>query len=352
MTPDDIDIDQIIDDEEIYNDRILDALALLSQNSDESSNSEYSESQVGSNKVKLPVISLPEFSNEKGESLEKFLYSFEAILNKHKLSPYEKFVYLKGQVRKAPFTLIDSLDISDQTYDNAKQLLAEAFASPLAQKYDAIMRLSQLKLDLNGDPYEFIGSVRSVQSSFNVLEIDVNTIIQYFVWRGLNDNFQSELVNITNNSRPTLDEITGSYFVATERYTNKINRMDDMKKRQTKIEPKAESVNNSRCDSKLFATQVKPKPFGTCNLCFGDKNKDHDHLMKDCPVYLTPYDKVQKLKSLKFCSRCGFRNHCTLDCRFSFVSKCKNCNRDHMTYLCLKPRSSGSSHNHSTMSKL
>ena len=187
---------------------------------------------------------MPEFSNEKGESLEKFLYSFEAILNKHKLSPYEKFVYLKGQVRKAPFTLIDSLDISDQTYDNAKQLLAEAFASPLAQKYDAIMRLSQWKLDLNGDPYEVIGSVRSVQSSFNVLEIDVNTIIQYFVWRGLNDNFQSELVNITNNSRPTLDEITGSYFVATERYTNKINRMDDMKKRQTKNEPKAESVNN------------------------------------------------------------------------------------------------------------
>lgn len=133
VSPDETDIDSIIDEEEAYNDRILHSLSVLSSNSETLNSFAANASSGSSNKVKLPVIALPEFSNGKGESLEKFLYSFESIISKQNLSFYEKFVYLKGQLRRAPRTLIESLDNCDQTYDKAKRLLTEAFASPLTQ---------------------------------------------------------------------------------------------------------------------------------------------------------------------------------------------------------------------------
>ncbi len=86
------------------------------------------------NKLKLPVIALPEFSNSKGESLEKFIFAFESIIEKHLLSPYEKFIYLRGQLHNGPRALVDSLSPNEQTYKCAKDLLAEAFAFQLTQK--------------------------------------------------------------------------------------------------------------------------------------------------------------------------------------------------------------------------
>ena len=166
------------------------------------------------NKLKLPEIALPEYSNSKSCSLERFLYSFESINDKHSLSPYEKFVYLRGQLRGAPRILIDSLDSSEQSYDSAVELLTEAFASTITQKYDAISRLSQLKLNINGDPYRYVGEMRTLSSTLENLKIDVEDIFQYFVWSGLNDRFQSILIQITNNSKPNINQIQSHMFEA------------------------------------------------------------------------------------------------------------------------------------------
>ena len=98
------------------------------------------------NKLKLPAVSLPEYSGEKSESLERFFHGFESILEKHPLSNYEKFLYLKGQLHKGPKALVSSLEPTEQTYESAKELLTKAFAYPVTQRYDVIKRLSELKL--------------------------------------------------------------------------------------------------------------------------------------------------------------------------------------------------------------
>ena len=66
-------------------------------------------------KLKLPDVPLPYFKNGPNESLEKFIHSFEAIINKHNLSPYEKFIYLRTQLKDAPKVLIDFLNIQEKT---------------------------------------------------------------------------------------------------------------------------------------------------------------------------------------------------------------------------------------------
>ena len=180
------------------------------------------------NQVKLPVISLPVFSNLKSESLERFFHGFEAIMEKQIISPYEKFMYLKGQLSKAPLALINSLDSTSQTYEAAKKLLCDAFASKLSQQYDAIKQLSELNLSAGDDVYEFISEMRNLISSFNILKIDINLVLQYFIWNAMNPEFQQQLINITNQEKPTLNNINESIFSATNRYM-KIREQQNLK---------------------------------------------------------------------------------------------------------------------------
>ena len=86
-----------------------------------------------SSKLHLPQLPLPEFTNKKGENLKQFFRAFEAIILKHRLDSYTKFVYLKKQLSNAPRILIDSLDIYQQSYEMAKELLEQAFDNTRSQ---------------------------------------------------------------------------------------------------------------------------------------------------------------------------------------------------------------------------
>ena len=66
--------------------------------------------------------------------------------------------------------------------------------------------------------------MKSIINSFRNLKIDVDTVLQYFIWNGLNDRFQNHLISITNNVKPSLDEIATHIFEATERYVRQNER--------------------------------------------------------------------------------------------------------------------------------
>ena len=335
VLPDDVDEDALIIEEELYEDRISEALSLLnppvipSNNNSSVVNSRF----PVSNKLSLPTISMPIFSNDKSDSLEKFFFAFESIIGKHNLSEYEKFVYLQGQLRKGPHALVDSLDPINQTYDKAKQLLTDAFASPLTQKFDAIKKLSELKLSYNDDIYVFISSMRNITSSFSNLAIDVQTIMQYYIWNAFNDRFQNQLIQITNSTKPTLDEINECIFEASERYI-KLN--DQISKRKSDNFSQGNYKRNERSPMKTnnYAVNIT-KPQINCNLCTADNSSNSNHNMRDCIKYKTPIEKVKKLESLNYCSHCSFRNHISSKCRFKFSSPCRNCKGAHLTYLCI-----------------
>ena len=97
------------------------------------------------NKLKLPTIPLPKFSNARTENIEKFILNFGSIVSKHPLTSFEKFTFFKNQLSNA---------VSEQSYETVKDLLIKAFDSTLLQKYDAIKLLSELIL-----PYKFIGEL-------------------------------------------------------------------------------------------------------------------------------------------------------------------------------------------------
>ena len=291
--------------------------------------------KIAPNKLKLPNIPLPEFSNEKGDNIQKFFRAFEAIINKHNISGYEKFMLLKNQVSNAPRKLIESLDIDQQSYVNAKELLLQAFDSNEQSKFEIIKLLADLKLHTGGDPYNFIGDLRTVIAGIKSLEITVDDVVGYFAWNGLNTAFQNHLTSITNKCKPNINEILDSIFEATQRFVKqrdnqKFNKFD---RPRTDFAPK---LGKFESNSNAMAVNLNSdKKYFPCVLCDSDK-KSNDHSMKNCTVYDNARKKFNKLRALKACTKCSFRNHETDSCQFKFKSKCQNCNGSHMTYLCLR----------------
>jgi len=251
-------------------------------------------------KVKLPTIALPKFANDKGESLEKFVVGFESIINKQGVTEYEKFVYLKSQLSKAPLSLVNSLDATEQTYTAAIKLLKDAFASPLMQQYQVIKQLSNLRLNSGDDVYSFISEYRNLISSIKTLKIDINTVIQYFVWSGMNDLFQNQLINISNKSKPSLKDINDNIFAATDRYLKLKEQNVDHKRRNNTYS------NSYQIPVKTNGMAVNiSKPMILCNLCLADGKRNVTHTLRECKVYQNAKNKVDRLELSKTLLRLG-----------------------------------------------
>ena len=142
---------------EEYEDKLFETLSRL-----EESYSHYEGQACNFNfsKLKPPTAPLPKYSGTQDESLIKFFNDFEAVIDKYNYSSYEKFILLKGQLSGRADILISSLESSKQSYQEAKNLLTSALASPLNQKFEAIHKLVKLKLPYSKDPCVFEKEMR------------------------------------------------------------------------------------------------------------------------------------------------------------------------------------------------
>ena len=204
-------LDNLVAEDDLYDDKISLCVGKLKHSNitqaiNVNSGSASGVSGIGfhliNQKLKLPQVPLPEFSNGKNESLKKFLRAFEAIISKHNLTSYEKFIYLQKQLSGGPRMIVDSLDVDQQLYETAKQLLEKTFDCTLNAKYVLIEKLAKLKLLNGADPYSFVGEMRTIVAGLDSLQLTVQDVAQYFIWHALNDQFQTHLIAITNKSKP------------------------------------------------------------------------------------------------------------------------------------------------------
>ena len=235
--------------------------------------------------LKAPPAPLLTFGGTDKKNLEKFFLNFEAILAQYFYSNYERFILLRGQPSGRARILIDSLGENKQSYADAKQLLQQALASPLKQAYDSIQRLLDLKLSYNQDPFEFVSEVKQIREAFRSLNIDVNTILQYGIWRAMNETLQTQFTLITNKNKPSLDDIETHMFDAIERYQIVTKRHGSRK----------EIKQNNPKRSNTCAINVKPGDtkdnFRPCSLCTS-QNKLTEHPLYHCTKFKTATEKL------------------------------------------------------------
>ena len=351
LKKDQSELEQRSEDDENYMDKLL---LVISQCENANTDSKSSVNISGasaqpltfSQKIKLPTIELPKFGNKKGENLAKFLKNLDTILSDSSLKPYQKFLYLKKQLYDAPLTVIESFTVTDydSCYDEAKKLLSEAFDSAEKSKRATINALSELKLNYNEQPYNYIASVRTIQDEIKSQNLNVDDFIRHFIWNGFNKQMQTHLTQITNKCTPTLDEINKNLFEAADRYTKQISENKPRGAAPPKTSDtivQATNIQTNKPHNKSFSGDKNKFPNDSkkvfCLLCAADK-KPKDHLMKNCPAYKTPKGKFDQLRKIKACTKCGF-NHPTSECKFIFRNPCRFCTGgggNHFSYLCTK----------------
>ena len=215
-------------------------------------------------RVPLPKLELPTFANKREESLSKFFDTFEAILSKSGSTDRELFLYLKNQLSGGPKVLIDSLGSNEESYATAKELLTKAFENTSSIKFSLLQRLSELKMKRGSDPYAFIGELRSIINGMDTHKVELKDVQQYFAWNAMNQDFQSQLIGVTNTSKPSLDQIMETIFDATERYQRFIETKPDARDNKNFFY-KSEKPPQSAA----MAVEVKAKKTycGLCKYC-------------------------------------------------------------------------------------
>ena len=277
--------------------------------------------------LRLPQVPLPEYSHTEGENLSLFFNNFEGVIDKFHLSEYEKFVLLEKQLKNEPAVLIKSLQGSKRSYSEAKDLLTRAFASKFTQSFDIIAKMSNLKLPEGKDPYTFLSDVRIIIDTFRTLNIDVDTVMTFFIWQGMPESLRTEFIHINNTCKPTLQQIDKSMFEAAERYvslhTHKRLSKSGGKEHTTGL---AVNINNGE-------SSKKAQNFKSCSLCtVGDRFASH--AIYKCPNYGTNKLKIAKLKEIGACVKCSGNSHKTHECRFKFNKPCYYCQGQHFSFLC------------------
>lgn len=283
-------------------------------------------STFSQHKITLPHIDLPSFDG-RPESYNKFIVSFENLLSKYSLSSFEKFSLLSKQLKGPAKKLVDALALKDLTYEGAIMMLNEAFSNKLEQQFSVIDRLVNLKL-LPGsdDAYEWISEVKIISDQILSLKIDSEIFAQYFLWRGLNDDFRSHITAICGKSKPSIDEILGCVFEANSRYIESSKR--NKKAGAVRSVSLATAVDN-------IVDNVKPQSSDfECKLCLYDKRDERNHKISKCEIYHNAELKVSKLNEIKGCVKCGASTHTSKFCKFRFSKPCYYCRKWHMSFLC------------------
>ena len=161
---------------------------------------------------------LPKYSGGANESFERFFLTFEAIvINPLNYSSCEKYLVLKECCTATAFSIVDSLEVTNQSYEQAKALLETALASPVNRKFDTLQRWQDIELTTGSCPYKFVGEIKSLLELVQSTNLFLDDVCQFFIWRALNKEMKDHLINITNSNKPELAEIMDNIFSAIER---------------------------------------------------------------------------------------------------------------------------------------
>ena len=328
---DDDDLQKEIDTCAEYRSKIQECIVHLDSLKQVSSNTANTNTvEAARSLLKQPVAPLPSFSGNENEDLMKFIREFELTTAAYAYPDRDLLILLIQQVSGKAKTLLSSLEADKQSYKDAKDLLVAAFASPENLKFSSINKLSNLHLGYGDDPFEFISKVKMLSESVNSLKMSNDDFLQFFVWRGLNENFKSHLIQITNKTKPSFREIVDNFFIANERYSH------SQKPYKAKNFASNKSPNANEKSSTSFAMKVNSKSqnsLSNCYLC-SSIDKDANHQIYSCPQFKTPRDKLDKIKNLNGCCKCASLKHKSSDCKFKFKRKCRHCSSWHFDFLC------------------
>ena len=121
--------------------------------------------------LKSPTAPLPKFKSQEGEDLLKFFKDFEGVTSMFNYSDYDRFILLKQQISGRALILLNSLESDKQGYSHAKDLLTSALATKDIQIFNVIQQLSEMKMNYDTDPFEYVSKMRNITETVERLDL-------------------------------------------------------------------------------------------------------------------------------------------------------------------------------------
>ena len=300
-------------------------------NSNSSQASETSAVPLPNYDAKLPNLNCSTFSGEGSSNLDYFSFhsQFQNVVGlRGNLSDATKFTYLKSYLRGYALKLVQHLQVSNQNYQVALELLSAEFLNKEALVDDFIKRLLELKPKLDSSYLGckiYLNEIRCILSDLKLNNVDVlaensaKLIVSHVVFNCLPTAFQHELISKLGTSFPNVEQIFETYA--------DIVRTLNLK--SSSSPPKFEKSRDKRSVSTNFATDVYRK---FCKFC-----ACNNHTMLHCKRYVTVNDRKARCRELGLCPLCSSSKHRESGCNTKLDFQCKFCNSsNHISALCNK----------------
>jgi len=331
-----------LDLQEQYALSIQNKLAALEATEENNPSTGTSEPGPANCKLKLPELKVESFSGE-GVSHMQF-HAFKTQYNnviglREDLSASTKFTYLKSYLKGYALKLVQHLQVNDENYAVALQLLESEFLNEKALVNDLIRKLMDLKLKSDPTYLEtkiFINDARCVIADLKVYNYDLlkeksaNAVVSNVIFSKLPSVFQQELIRKVDDNYPSVQQVF-------ENYVEVINILNLKKsKAQMHLE---ESVDSSGLVNRTVAVaDSKPKKFLAnfkgkqrfCKLCAST-----GHSMVQCNRYVGFAARKKRCVELRLCSKCSSQAHTSNECNVKLEFPCSTCgSNSHITALC------------------
>jgi len=290
-------------------------------------------------KLKLPDIRCETFTGEGESHLEyhSFLSQFNNVIGfRSGLSDSTKLMYLTTYLKGYAHKLVQHLQVNDENYSVALNLLNAEFLNKDAIVDDLLKKLTELKPKFDSSLLEtkiYINDVRCIVSDLKNYDYDfmkdksANVLVSHLVFRKLPHSFQQELVRKIDHNYPSLAEIFDNYAEVVKTLNLKTGRQPEIVKSQnipSKSVNASAVVENSNKDRKEFKLHCK-----FCNAA--------GHNMLNCRKYVSHDDRRKRCGQLKLCYNCTSRHHKANSCKLPLDFACSGCNSfNHVSPMCDK----------------
>ena len=303
-------------------------------------------------RMKLPELNIDCFSGEGSSNLEfhSFITKFNNVVGlRSNLNDSTKLTYLKTYLKGYAYKLVAHLQINDDNYVLAVNLLEREFLNKEALVDDLFTKLCELKPDNDKDYIKtkiFINDVKCILSDLKVYECDLLEsnasllFLSHIIFNKLNFSFRQELVRRINCNYPDLNQIFDNYVDVVKTLNLKQSRTYDkspnvktdqiLPKPVDKYAYETPPIQQHAISSESSNSKYDPK-LRNCKFCSATS-----HSMFNCRKYPSHDARMKRCKELGLCMNCSSSKHRRNACKTLDFS-CSICgSNNHIGALCTK----------------
>ncbi|XP_066153587.1 uncharacterized protein [Euwallacea fornicatus] len=280
--------------------------------------------------IRLPEISIPIF---KGDSTEWTSFSdlFQAlVVNNTSLTNVQKLFYLKSFVRDEPLKLIDSLEVTNDNFENAYAILKQRYENPtqIANSYlYALFSTPILKKCTARELRKLVTHFKGTLESFKNLKITTeqreNLILVYHLQQKLDFGTRRAFEQERDLTKlPTVNDL----FEFLERRCTILQNLSSSEPQpgtKSGITLHANGIKERIASSSPLLRS--PPPCACCD--------EAGHRIYSCKrfIALSNADRRSLVNSKRLCNNCLGSKHLVANC--ASTKRCSECNRKHHSLI-------------------